>query len=254
MIKVCGMRDAENIREVERLFTQDSSLFTLHSSLPTLHSSLPTFWMGFIFWPKSSRYVAEPPAYLPERAKRVGVFVDEDVEQICRIARDFALDVIQLHGHESPDFIRRLQCSMFNGQCSMVNGQRSMFNGQCSMVNGQCSMFNVQRSMVKAFNIATASDLEQTKAYEGLVDYFLFDTKATLPGGSGQQFDWSILEAYKGETPFLLSGGIGPDDAERVKSFRHPRCAGIDLNSRFEVAPALKDVKKLKEFLEKIQE
>ena len=226
MIKVCGMRDAENIREVERLFTQDSSLFTLHSSLPTLHSSLPTFWMGFIFWPKSSRYVAEPPAYLPERAKRVGVFVDEDVEQICRIARDFALDVIQLHGHESPDFIRRLQSSMVNGQCSMV----------------------------KAFNIATASDLEQTKAYEGLVDYFLFDTKATLPGGSGQQFDWSILEAYKGETPFLLSGGIGPDDAERVKSFRHPRCAGIDLNSRFEVAPALKDVKKLKEFLEKIQE
>ena len=226
MIKVCGMRDAENIREVERLFTQDSSLFTLHSSLPTLHSSLPTFWMGFIFWPKSSRYVAERPAYLPEHAKRVGVFVDEDVEQICRIARDFALDVIQLHGHESPDFIRRLQCSMFN----------------------------VQWSMVKAFNIATASDLEQTKAYEGLVDYFLFDTKATLPGGSGQQFDWSILEAYKGETPFLLSGGIGPDDAERVKSFRHPRCAGIDLNSRFEVAHALKDVKKLKEFLEKIQE
>ena len=219
IIKVCGMREAENIREVEKLFTQDSSLFTLHSSLPT-------FWMGFIFWPKSSRYVAEPPAYLPERAKRVGVFVDEDVEQICRIARDFALDVIQLHGHESPDFIRRLQCSMFNGQWSMV----------------------------KAFNIATASDLEQTKAYEGLVDYFLFDTKATLPGGSGQQFDWSILEAYKGETPFLLSGGIGPDDAERVKSFRHPRCAGIDLNSRFEVAPALKDVKKLKEFLEKIQE
>ena len=226
MIKVCGMRDAENIREVERLFTQDSSLFTQDSSLPTLHSSLPTFWMGFIFWPKSSRYVAEPPAYLPERAKRVGVFVDEDVEQICRIARDFALDVIQLHGHESPDFIRRLQSSMVNVQCSMV----------------------------KAFNIATASDLEQTKAYEGLVDYFLFDTKATLPGGSGQQFDWSILEAYKGETPFLLSGGIGPDDAERVKSFRHPRCAGIDLNSRFEVAPALKDVKKLKEFLEKIQE
>ena len=226
MIKVCGMRDAENIREVERLFTQDSSLFTQDSSLPTLHSSLPTFWMGFIFWPKSSRYVAEPPAYLPERAKRVGVFVDEDVEQICRIARDFALDVIQLHGHESPDFIRRLQSSMVNVQCSMV----------------------------KAFNIATASDLEQTKAYEGLVDYFLFDTKATLPGGSGLQFDWSILDAYKGETPFLLSGGIGPDDAERVKSFRHPRCAGIDLNSRFEVAPALKDVKKLKEFLEKIQE
>ena len=230
MIKVCGMRDAENIREVERLFTQDSSLFTLHSSLPTLHSSLPTFWMGFIFWPKSSRYVAEPPAYLPERAKRVGVFVDEDVEQICRIARDFALDVIQLHGHESSDYISHL------------------------------SPLTSHLSVIKAFNIATAADLSQTAAYEGLVDYFLFDTKATLPGGSGQQFDWSILDAYQGSTPFLLSGGIGPGDAARVKTFltSHPSpltskmCAGIDLNSRFEIASALKDVTKLKAFLEKI--
>ena len=108
--------------------------------------------------------------------------------------------------------------------------------------------------ILKAFNIATAEDLEQTKAYEGLVDYFLFDTKATLPGGSGQQFDWSILDAYTGGTPFLLSGGIGPDDAERIKAFHHEKCVGIDLNSRFELTPGLKDVNKLKSFLEKIQE
>ena len=199
MIKVCGMRDAGNIRQVEALGID---------------------MMGFIFWPKSTRYVAEPPAYLPERARRVGVFVDEDIEIIKKTADVYALDDIQLHGHETPEFARQL-----NGTCSII----------------------------KAFNIAAASDLEQTKAYEGLVDYFLFDTKATLPGGSGQQFDWGILEAYKGEMPFLLSGGIGPGDAGRVKSFRHPRCAGIDLNSRFEVAPALKDVDQLKEFIKQIR-
>ena len=82
---------------------------------------------------------------------------------------------------------------------------------------------------------------------------FLFDTKCKTVGGSGEQFDWQVLEQYDGETPFLLSGGIGPDDAERVKSFHHPQCIGIDLNSKFEIEPALKDVEKLKEFLGKIK-
>ena len=211
LIKVCGMREAENIREVEALGID---------------------MMGFIFWPKSKRYVSEKPAYLPTKCKRVGVFVDEDIEQVKRIAEDFALDFIQLHGSESPELISHL------------------------------SPLTSHLSIIKAFNIATAEDLETTKSYEGIVDYFLFDTKATLPGGSGQQFDWSILDAYHGVTPFLLSGGIGPDDAERVKAFLASRslslskgkCAGIDLNSRFEMAPGLKDANKLKEFLEKIQE
>ena len=113
----------------------------------------------------------------------------------------------------------------------------------------QLSIINFQFSIIKAFNIATAEDLAQTKPYEGIVDYFLFDTKAQLPGGSGEQFDWSVLSHYEGTTPFLLSGGIGPDDAERIKSFHHPRCIGIDLNSRFEIAPGLKDVYQLKDFI-----
>ena len=206
LIKVCGMREAENIREVEALGID---------------------LMGFIFWPKSSRYVSERPAYLPTQCKRVGVFVDEDTETIKRIADDYALDFIQLHGHESPDYIRQL--------------------------NVQCSMFNVQCSIIKAFNIATAEDLEVTKPYEGIVDYFLFDTKGKSVGGNGEKFDWSVLADYVGETPFLLSGGIGPDDAERVKAFHHPKCIGIDLNSKFELSPALKDIEKLKNFLEKVK-
>ena len=203
MIKVCGMREAENIREVEALGVD---------------------LMGFIFWPKSSRYVSEHPAYLPTQCKRVGVFVNEDADTIKKIAGDYALDYIQLHGHEAPDIVRRLR-----------------------------SLCGDSIAIIKAFNIATAEDLEATKPYEGIVDYFLFDTKGKSVGGNGEKFDWSVLADYVDETPFLLSGGIGPDDAERVRTFNHPKCIGIDLNSRFELSPALKDIEKLKNFLEKVK-
>ena len=197
--KVCGMRDAENIRKVEALGIN---------------------MMGFIFYPKSSRYVSNRPAYLPTKCKRVGVFVDSTIEDIHQHIADYGLNIVQLHGHESTDFIRqfRLLCGDFI-------------------------------AIIKAFNIATKEDLEKTAPYEGLVDYFLFDTKGKNVGGNGEKFDWSILDAYNGDTPFLLSGGIGPDDAERIKSFNHPKCIGIDLNSRFEIEPGIKDIVKLKTFL-----
>lgn len=225
-VKVCGMRDAENIREVERLRERPQVGASAGMGDQRSGLALDIDMMGFIFWPKSKRYVSTKPTYLPQNVKRVGVFVDEDIETVKRIADDYSLDYIQLHGHESPDYIRQLK--------AVATPRPSV-------------------SIIKAFNIATASDLEQAKAYEGLVNYFLFDTKATLPGGSGQQFDWSILDAYNGETPFLLSGGIGPDDAERVHDFLHPKCIGIDLNSRFELSPALKDINKLKEFIKEIR-
>jgi len=198
LIKVCGMREAENIREAEALGID---------------------WMGFIFWPQSSRYVAERPSYLPTRCKRVGVFVDEQIEQVRQIAEDYALDIIQLHGNESPEYARTLD----------------------------------GRTLIKAFNIATADDLAQTRPYEGIVDLFLFDTKGRTVGGNGEKFDWTVLESYQGATPFLLSGGIGPDDAERIRAFRHPRCIGIDLNSRFEVSPAFKDIDRLRGFVKQIR-
>ena len=100
--------------------------------------------------------------------------------------------------------------------------------------------------------MSSRNDIATYKTYEGLVEYFLFDTKCPSVGGSGQQFDWSVLSAYDGSTPFLLSGGIGPDDAERIKSFHHPQCIGIDLNSRFELAPGLKDVIKLQAFIKEL--
>ncbi len=197
IVKVCGMRDAENIHEVEALGID---------------------LIGFIFWPKSSRYVSERPAYLPTNCKRVGVFVDENIEVVKKIAQDYALDYIQLHGNETPDY------------CALLKGHK----------------------LIKAFNIATAEDFEQTKPYEGLVNYFLFDTKGKSVGGNGTKFDWSVLDDYHGTTPFILSGGIGPDDAARIRSFHHPQLAGIDLNSKFEDAPALKNIQKLKTFLEQL--
>ena len=193
------MREAENIREVEALGID---------------------MMGFIFWPKSSRYVSQRPDYLPKRVKRVGVFVDEDPEQVKRLADDYGLDYIQLHGHETPEVISYLRTPALP-----------------------------HPRIIKAFNISTAEDLIQTQPYEGLVDYFLFDAKGKSVGGNGEKFNWNVLDAYQGSTPFLLSGGICPGDAVRVNAFYHPNCIGIDLNSRFELAPGLKDIAKLKEFI-----
>ena len=184
-------------------------------------------WMGFIFWEKSKRNVSKIPSYLPTACKRVGVFVDESPDTIRRIASTYALDLIQLHGQEPLEVLRCL---------------RSVYCGSTAVPR-----------LIKAFNIATAEDLETTKPYEGLADYFLFDTKGKMVGGNGEQFDWAVLQHYHGSTPFLLSGGIGPGDADRVKSFHHPQCIGIDLNSRFEIAPGLKDTDKLSKFIKQIR-
>ena len=209
IIKVCGMREPDNIRAVEALGID---------------------MMGFIFWPKSSRYVSQRPDYLPKHVKRVGVFVDEDPEQVRRLADDYGLDYIQLHGHESPDYIRAIMTTS--------------------------SIIHHPSSIIKAFNISTAEDFLQTKPYEGFVDYFLFDTKGPSVGGNGEKFDWNVLSAYDGSTPFLLSGGIGPDDAEVLTSHLSPltskKCIGIDLNSRFELSPGLKDITALRKFLNEL--
>ena len=203
IIKVCGMREAKNIREVEASGVD---------------------WMGFIFWPKSSRYVSEVPSYLPTKCKRVGVFVDASIGDVMSQTEAFGLDLIQLHGQESPSYITQLRPHL-----------------------------PAQIQIIKALNIATTSDLEAAKRYEGVVDYLLFDTKGKCVGGNGEKFDWSVLDDYAGSTLFLLSGGIGPDDAERVKAFHHPKCIGIDLNSKFELSPALKDATKLQSFLSSLK-
>jgi len=217
-IKVCGMRDGENIRRV---------------------AALGVDWIGMIFWDKSPRYVTMIPTdagIIPDRAdttpktdiKRVGVFVDEMPQNIITRAVNFELDLIQLHGHETPTMIRNLRRTLDPDIRPGIQ-------------------------FIKAISVSCRDDIAAYKPYEDCVDYFLFDTKSPTVGGSGAQFDWSVLEAYDGSKPFLLSGGIGPDDAERVKAFHHPQCIGIDLNSRFETAPGVKDVDLLRTFIQHIK-
>ena len=203
ILKVCGMRDPENIRQA---------------------AALGIDWMGFIFYAGSPRWVmANRPVPVLDTSslKRVGVFVNATPAEMMETAARFRLDYLQLHGDETPDDCHALQKRGY--------------------------------SLIKALSIASEDDLRQTAAYEGRVDYFLFDTKCKGHGGSGRQFDWSLLDAYTGETPFLLSGGIRPESVLAIRSIRHPRLAGLDLNSGFELAPGLKDIEKLKKFIHEIQ-
>ena len=183
-------------------------------------ASLKPDLMGFIFYPKSPRY-AEPLDItvldaLPHAIKKIGVFVNESKENILTIGYKYKLDGVQLHGSELVDMCRELK--------------------------------KLGYIVIKAFPIAEAYNFRVTKGYEGVCDYFLFDTKTESYGGSGVKFNWQILKEYKGETPFLLSGGIEADDAEAILKIEHPKFAGIDLNSKFEIKPGLKDISLLKEF------
>ena len=214
------MRDGENIRQV---------------------AALGVDWIGMIFWAKSPRNVTMIPTHagiIPDRGSispltthhsslKVGVFVDEMAQNIITRVVNFQLDLIQLHGHETPTLIRNLRRTL---DPDIRPGIK----------------------IIKAISVSSRDDIATYKDYADCVDYFLFDTKCQTVGGSGQQFDWSVLDAYDGDLPFLLSGGIGPDDAERIKSFHHPQCIGIDLNSCFELAPGLKDVIKLQAFIKEL--
>lgn len=181
--------------------------------------------MGFIFYPKSPRYVSYVLARSDADRKvcRVGVFVNDSIPEILDKIHSFSLNAVQMHGNESRELCEQL-----------------------SEANGDIKI-------IKAISVSNAGDIQKYKEYVGAVDYFLFDTKCKTVGGSGQQFDWRILDEYDGDVPFLLSGGIGPEDAFRIRTFHHSQCVGIDLNSRFEIEPGVKDVEKLNKFLNEIK-
>ena len=211
------MRDADNIRDI---------------------SALGVDMIGLIFYPPSPRYVQQfssgagiIPDYAPDMGKtplRVGVFVDDMPQNIVTRVYNYKLDYIQLHGNEPRETLENLRATIDPDIKPNIK-------------------------IIKAISVSSAEDIKKYKEYVGAADLFLFDTKCKTVGGSGEQFDWQVLQAYDGDVPFLLSGGIGPDDAERIRNFHHPKCIGIDLNSKFEIEPALKDVEKLKQFLVKVK-
>lgn len=177
--------------------------------------------MGFIFYEKSPRCAKDVLLPLTTAKRKVGVFVNQELSVILDYAKLYHLDTIQLHGQETVEFCQVLKDAGYQ--------------------------------VIKAFSIENEADLQHTKAYESVCHLFLFDTKCSGHGGSGKQFDWNILQHYDGRLPFLLSGGITPQCADRLKAFKHPKLKGYDLNSCFEITPGLKDINKIKSFLDHLK-
>lgn len=203
IVKVCGLTRHENILEV-------------------IQSGAD--WIGFIFYAGSPRFLADPGRLnLTEDetsgVKKIGVFVNAEMEEVDRVCDEIRLDGLQFHGDESPDF-----CSVWKRRDYLV---------------------------IKAFGLHPEFSFSSLKDYEGVADYLLFDTAVPSHGGSGVKFDWNLVHRYEGNTPFLLSGGISPETHEFPE---HPAMAGVDLNSRFELAPGLKDAHTLKQFISRYKQ
>lgn len=193
------MRDAENISELVKLKPD---------------------YIGFIFYDKSKRFVTSfPEVEIPSEIKKVGVFVNETIDNVIEIAEENNLEAIQLHGNESPDYCEELRVLLIR-----------------------------KVEILKAFSVDDDFDFSTTMAYQKVCDFMLFDTKGKEHGGNGVKFNWQVLDNYKGETPFLLSGGISKVDAAEIKKISHKTFAGIDVNSGFEIEPAFKNIEDIKEF------
>lgn len=204
-IKVCGLLYPENILEV---------------------SLLDPDFVGYIFYPGSPRYVGENPDpsifEIPgDGIKKAGVFVNEEISRVKQIFSLCRLDMVQLHGDESPRY------------CETIR--------------------DAGIPVIKALKPESVPGGLTPDAYNKCVDYLLFDTPAKGYGGTGRKFDWSLLNESFIPAPFLLSGGIGPEDGASIRELTHKALFGIDLNSRFELSPGLKDVNLLEEFIKEIR-
>ena len=192
------------------------------ANLAKLLELKPDF-IGFIFYDKSPRFVGE---LLDEKLvrsiskpiKKVGVFVNSNPDYILRIAKKYDLQYVQLHGHETPDFCRNLKSRGVN--------------------------------VIKAFSIDSSFNFGSLNNYKPHCDYFLFDAKGADPGGNGVVFDWNILSRYQDtEKPFFLSGGLSLENIAQVNELGI-KVHGLDVNSKFETAPAIKDIEKLRQLID----
>lgn len=183
-------------------------------------SELKPDFMGFIFWDKSARYFNETLPEIPKSIQKVGVFVDASLDEIRSKTKQHQLDLVQLHGKESAIF------------CNELKAENTM--------------------IIKAFSVDSDFDFEILSEYDAVCDYFLFDTKGKLPGGNGTVFDWNLLQKYRLNKPYFLSGGIGLDEVTKIKSFLKSdvskNCIAIDINSKFETKPGLKNTNELSQF------
>jgi len=177
-------------------------------------------YIGFIFYEKSARFFDGSIPQIPENIKKVGVFVNASLEQIISKVNTYNLQAVQLHGNESPELCQALHF--------------------------------LDIEIIKVFSVKDNFDFNLLKTYEAVCNYYLFDTKGKLPGGNGYTFNWNVLKNYPSTKPYFLSGGIGLEEVENIKSFlsadTSKYCYAIDVNSKFEMEPGLKNIEKLKEF------
>lgn len=179
-------------------------------------------YIGFIFYGPSKRFVADMDPQLtkqlPAGIKPTGVFVDQSLEEVMALTQQYGLAAVQLHGKESPEY------------CRIIKEQ----------------FHNIE--VIKAFGVNEQFNFDVLSTYQGVVDYFLFDTQTEGHGGSGKTFDWTMLENYHLEVPYFLSGGIGIEQLPMIKAIADPRLHAVDVNSRFETVPAMKDIELLTTF------
>ncbi|WP_431294862.1 phosphoribosylanthranilate isomerase [Pedobacter sp. P26] len=180
-------------------------------------------YLGFIFYEKSPRLISDVSTelikYIPSEIKTVGVFVNEELEKVKDKVNTLKLKAVQLHGSESPEYCAALKTAFGSLE------------------------------VIKAFGIDEDFDFSGLEAYLNVVDYFLFDTKTKAHGGSGKTFDWSVLDRYAYTKPYFLSGGIDLEHTEAIKNMQDERLYALDINSRFEMEPGLKDAEKIEEFI-----
>ena len=185
---------------------------------------LPIDYLGFIFYNKSPRFVGENLSFdfvrtIPKRIKKTGVFVNESIYSIFNRIAHYDLDMVQLHGDETSEL---------------------------------CAELKPHVKVMKAFQIQDDLDFKQLESYLSVVDYFLFDSPTANYGGSGKQFNWQLLKNYNYNIPFFLSGGISEDHIEEIKLLNIPQLIAIDINSKFETEPGLKNIEHIKQFISKL--
>lgn len=212
--KVCGMN--HNTQEVAKLQPD---------------------YLGFIFWEPSKRSFTTKMPIIDPSIKKVGVFVDASLEEVIEKVKHYNLDAVQLHGKETPEY-----CNSLHQQVLVSNAQDVMLK----------QVQHDALEIIKVFSIKDDFDFSILKPYEEVCDYYLFDTKGKLPGGNGYTFNWSVLKNYPSSKPYFLSGGIGLENVKDVEKFLQGAesrfCYAIDINSKFETEPGLKNIEKLTKF------
>ncbi len=222
-LKVCGMKYPKNILEVE---------------------ALQPDYLGFIFYEKSKRNFEGIIPNISTSIKKTGIFVNEMIEIVVSLIEEYQLDVVQLHGDETVNYIKDLK--------HQIGQSREQFKEESKLSKKKRKIGNKPIEIIKVFSVGNSFNFDILNPYEHIVDYFLFDTKGKERGGNGAIFDWKILEKYPFTKPYFLSGGIGLEEKEGLLSFlqkpAYKYCYAIDINSKFEIEAGLKSVKKIKEF------